>query len=130
MMNGCICCTVRQDLVIVLKKLKARIEAGTLSLDGIIIETTGMADPAPVAQTFFVDDDIKSFARLDGIVTLVDAKHIEQHLDEEVSTLVKCCGVSSLITLTAAPARNPRALRTRLRNRSPLLTACWSTRQT
>merc|ERR1712137_186758 len=83
MMNGCICCTVRQDLVVVLEKLKKRIEAGTLKLDGIIIETTGMADPAPVAQTFFVDDMVKSFARLDGIVTLVDAKHIEQHLDEE-----------------------------------------------
>merc|ERR1712205_273097 len=57
-------------------------KAGTLKLDGIIIETTGMADPAPVAQTFFVDDSIKKFARLDGIITLIDAKHIEQHLDE------------------------------------------------
>jgi len=83
MMNGCICCTVRQDLVVVLEKLKKRIEAGTLKLDGIIIETTGMADPAPVAQTFFVDDKVKDFARLDGIITLIDAKHIIQHLDEE-----------------------------------------------
>ena len=83
MMNGCICCTVRQDLIVVLKKLAKRIEAGKLKLDGIVIETTGMADPAPVAQTFFVDDAVKEFARLDGIITLVDAKHIEQHLDEE-----------------------------------------------
>ena len=83
MMNGCICCTVRQDLVKVLEKLADRINKGTLKLDGIIIETTGMADPAPVAQTFFVDDTVKEFARLDGIVTLVDAKHIEQHLDDE-----------------------------------------------
>jgi len=83
MMNGCICCTVRQDLIVVLKKLARRQKAGKLNLDAIVIETTGMADPAPVAQTFFVDDDVKSFARLDGIVTLVDAKHIEQHLDEE-----------------------------------------------
>ena len=82
MMNGCICCTVRQDLIVVLEKLCKRVKAGTLKLDGIIIETTGMADPAPVAQTFFVDDMCKSFARLDGIITLVDAKHIEQHLDE------------------------------------------------
>ena len=83
MMNGCICCTVRQDLVKVLEKLADRVKKGTLKLDGIIIETTGMADPAPVAQTFFVDDTVKEFARLDGIVTLVDAKHIEQHLDDE-----------------------------------------------
>ena len=83
MMNGCICCTVRQDLVKVLEKLADRVKKGTLKLDGIIIETTGMADPAPVAQTFFVDDNVKEFARLDGIVTLVDAKHIEQHLDDE-----------------------------------------------
>jgi len=83
MMNGCICCTVRQDLIVVLNKLAKRIQSGKLKLDGIIIETTGMADPAPVAQTFFVDDQIKAFARLDGIVTLIDAKHIEQHLDEE-----------------------------------------------
>jgi len=83
MMNGCICCTVRQDLIVILKKLAKRVASGKLKLDGIVIETTGMADPAPVAQTFFVDDDVKNFARLDGIITLVDAKHIEQHLDEE-----------------------------------------------
>mmetsp|Transcript_8500 Transcript_8500/g.24383 ORF Transcript_8500/g.24383 Transcript_8500/m.24383 type:complete len:422 (+) Transcript_8500:58-1323(+) len=81
MMNGCICCTVRQDLVAVLGKLADRAAQG-LKLDGIVIETTGLADPAPVAQTFFVDDKVKEFARLDGIVTLVDAKHIEQHLDD------------------------------------------------
>merc|ERR1719201_840281 len=82
MMNGCICCTVRQDLVVVLTKLAKRIKQG-LKLDGIIIETTGMADPAPVAQTFFVHDEAQALFRLDGIVTLIDAKHIEQHLDEE-----------------------------------------------
>jgi G3E family GTPase len=83
MMNGCICCTVRQDLITVLQKLAKRVRSGKLKLDAIVIETTGMADPAPVAQTFFVDDEVKAFARLDGIVTMVDAKHIEQHLDEE-----------------------------------------------
>ena len=83
MMNGCICCTVRQDLITVLNKLSKRIAAGKFKLDGIVIETTGMADPAPVAQTFFVDDEVKKCFRLDGIVTLVDAKHIEQHLDAE-----------------------------------------------
>jgi len=82
MMNGCICCTVRQDLVEVLKKLAKRSEKG-LKLDAIVIETTGLADPAPVAQTFFVDDDVKDFCILDGIITLVDAKHVVQHLDDE-----------------------------------------------
>ena len=83
MMNGCICCTVRQDLIGVLQKLEKRVKSGALQLDGIIIETTGMADPAPVAQTFFVDEKVSAFTRLDGIVTLIDAKHIEQHLDEK-----------------------------------------------
>ena len=82
MMNGCICCTVRADLAVVLKKLKKTHESGK-PIEAIVIETTGMADPAPVAQTFFVDDEIASFCQLDGIVTLVDAKHIVQHLDEE-----------------------------------------------
>eukprot|EP00306_Pavlova_sp_CCMP459_P010150 CAMPEP_0185192310 /NCGR_PEP_ID=MMETSP1140-20130426/17860_1 /TAXON_ID=298111 /ORGANISM="Pavlova sp., Strain CCMP459" /LENGTH=336 /DNA_ID=CAMNT_0027759051 /DNA_START=11 /DNA_END=1021 /DNA_ORIENTATION=- len=79
MNNGCICCTVRGDLIRILSKLLKRKE----KLDGILIETTGMADPAPVAQTFFMDESMKEFARLDGIITLVDAKHIVQHLDEE-----------------------------------------------
>jgi len=82
MMNGCICCTVRQDLVEVIKRLAARSKAGQ-KLDAIVIETTGLADPAPVAQTFFVDDEVAAFCQLDGIVTLIDAKHITQHLDEE-----------------------------------------------
>jgi len=79
MNNGCICCTVRGDLIRILSKLFRR----ATKLDAIIIETTGLADPGPVAQTFFMDESIKDFARLDGIVTLVDAKHVEQHLDEE-----------------------------------------------
>lgn len=82
MLNGCICCTVRQDLIQVFHKFAARFATG-LKLDALIIETTGMADPAPVAQTCFVDDLTKANFRLDGIVTLVDAKHIEQRLDDE-----------------------------------------------
>jgi len=78
-MNGCVCCTVRGDLVVSLKKLHKKIEL----FDAVIIETTGLADPAPVAQTFFVDDDIKSMYSLDGIITVVDAKHIIPRLDEE-----------------------------------------------
>ena len=82
--NGCICCTVRVDLITILDKLSKRHNDpnNKLKLDHIVIETTGLADPAPVAQTFFVDENVKAFARLDGIVTLIDAYHIEQHLDE------------------------------------------------
>ena len=78
-MNGCICCTVRGDLVKVLKRLRSKLD----NIDGVIIETTGLADPAPVAQTFFVDDDIQKSYKLDGIITVVDAKHITDHLEEE-----------------------------------------------
>ncbi len=78
-MNGCICCTVRGDLTDLLKKM----HEGIRDFDGVLIETTGLADPAPVAQTFFVDDDIVSKYKLDGIITVADAKHVIQHLDEE-----------------------------------------------
>ena len=82
MNNGCICCTVRGDLVRILGELHAKRQAGQLQFDRVIIETTGLADPAPVAQTFFVDDDISQQYLLDAIVTMVDAKHAQQQLDE------------------------------------------------
>ena len=78
-MNGCICCTVRGDLTEALDNMYDRIK----DFDGVLIETTGLADPAPVAQTFFVDDKIVERYKLDGIITVVDAKHIIQHLDDE-----------------------------------------------
>ena len=77
-MNGCICCTVRGDLTELLDEMYDRIK----DFDGVIIETTGLADPAPVAQTFFVDEKVAERYKLDGIITVVDAKHIIQHLDE------------------------------------------------
>jgi G3E family GTPase len=83
MNNGCICCTVRGDLIAGLKKLIKTSKKNSKPLDGVIIETTGLADPAPVAQTFFADDFVQQHMRLDGILTLVDAKHIIQHLDDE-----------------------------------------------
>ncbi|MEU5845319.1 CobW family GTP-binding protein [Saccharopolyspora shandongensis] len=79
MNNGCICCTVRGDLIRILGALLKRKDR----FDAILIETTGLADPAPVAQTFFVDDTLRTQLRLDAIVTVVDAKHIVQHLDDE-----------------------------------------------
>ena len=82
MNNGCICCTVRGDLVRILGELHVKKAAGTLHFDRVVIETTGLADPAPVAQTFFVDDDIGQHYLLDAIVTMVDAKHAPQQLDE------------------------------------------------
>jgi len=79
MNNGCICCTVRGDLIRILGRLLKRKD----KLDAILIETTGMANPAPVAQTFFTDDEMRTRFRLDAIVTVVDSKHVLQHLDAE-----------------------------------------------
>ncbi len=76
MNNGCICCTVRGDLIRIVNGLMKR----TKTIDGIIIETTGLANPAPVAQTFFVDDGVRARARLDAIVTVVDAKNLPARL--------------------------------------------------
>ena len=76
MANGCICCTVRGDLIRVLGNLMKRRD----KFDYVLVETTGLADPGPVAQTFFMDDEIRAEFALDGIVTLVDAAHIEQQL--------------------------------------------------
>ncbi len=78
MNNGCICCTVRGDLIRILGTLMKRRE----KFDYILIETTGLADPGPVAQTFFVDDEMRDKLHLDGIVTLVDARHVLLHLDD------------------------------------------------
>merc|ERR1712008_38237 len=83
MNNGCICCTIRGDLIVGLRKLIENSRKKGKELDGVLIETTGLADPAPVAQTFFADDFVNENMRLDGILTLVDAKHIIQHLDDE-----------------------------------------------
>lgn len=77
--NGCMCCTVRSDLADVLRRLLIEEKH---DFDGIIIETTGLADPAPIAQTFFVEEDILEKCNLDAIITVVDVKHVTQHLDE------------------------------------------------
>jgi len=82
MNNGCICCTVRGDLIRILGTLKDKRDKGDLKFDRVIIETTGMADPGPVAQTFFTDEDIGQYYLLDSILTVVDAKHAEKQLDE------------------------------------------------
>jgi G3E family GTPase len=82
MSNGCICCTIREDLREALQLLAAKKRQGLLNFDRVVIETTGVADPGPVAQTFFMDDEIAESYLLDSILTLVDAKHANQQLDD------------------------------------------------
>jgi G3E family GTPase len=82
MSNGCVCCTIREDLRSTLADLAARKRKGELDFDRVVIETTGLADPGPVAQTFFMDDEIAESYLLDSILTLVDAKHAQQQLDD------------------------------------------------
>ncbi len=82
MNNGCICCTVRGDLIVGLTSLADRRAAGELQFDRVIIETTGLANPGPVAQTFFIDDGIASHYLLDAIITVVDARHAMQQLTD------------------------------------------------
>ena len=79
MNNGCICCTVRGDLIRLINNLMKRRD----KFDHLVIETTGLADPAPVIQTFFMDEDVQAQTHLDAVVTVVDAKHIWQHWDAE-----------------------------------------------
>ncbi len=82
MSNGCICCTIREDLRSTLQLLAAKKRKGLLDFDRVVIETTGLADPGPVAQTFFMDDEIAESYLLDSILTLVDARHGQQQLDD------------------------------------------------
>ena len=121
MNNGCICCTVRGDLVRILGELAGKRRAGTLQFDRVVIETTGLADPAPVAQTFFVDEDITQNFMLDAIVTLVDAKHAPLQLDEHHEAQEQV-GFADRILLTKTDLVNPdevRALHQRLARMNP-----------
>lgn len=82
MSNGCICCTIREDLRTTLQTLAEQKRKGELNFDRVVIETTGLADPGPVAQTFFMDDEVAESFLLDSILTLVDAKHAAQQLND------------------------------------------------
>jgi len=82
MSNGCVCCTIREDLRSTLQLLAAKKRKGLLDFERVVIETTGLADPGPVAQTFFMDEEIAESYLLDSILTLVDAKHAQQQLDD------------------------------------------------
>jgi G3E family GTPase len=121
MNNGCICCTVRGDLVRILGELAAKRKEGAVKFDRVVIETTGLADPAPVAQTFFVDEDITQNFMLDAIVTLVDAKHAPRQLDEHHEAQEQV-GFADRILLTKTDlvdAAEVQALRQRLTHMNP-----------
>lgn len=113
MNNGCICCSVRGDLIRILGRLMKRKD----KLDGILIETTGLADPGPVAQTFFTDDEMRAAFRLDSIVTLVDAKHVLQHIDDSPE-VKKQIGFADVLILNKTDLVTPAdldALESRIR---------------
>jgi G3E family GTPase len=112
MNNGCICCTVRGDLIRILGNLMKRRD----KFDYILVETTGMADPGPVVQTFFVDEEIKSKTRLDGLITLVDAKHVHQHWDaDEVQEQIAFADVILLNKIDLVTPEELEALEAKIR---------------
>jgi G3E family GTPase len=114
MNNGCICCTVRGDLIRILGNLMKRRD----KFDRILVETTGMADPGPVAQTFFVDEEMQSKLRLDAIVTLVDAKHVWEHIDtqNEVKEQIAFADVMILNKTDLVPVSDLETLEVRVRS--------------
>ena len=121
MNNGCICCTVRGDLIRILGTLKEKRDQGALKFDRVVIETTGMADPGPVAQTFFTDEEIGNYYLLDSIITLVDAKHAPKQLDEfhEAQEQVGFADRILLSKTDLVPEGETDALMQRLRTMNP-----------
>jgi G3E family GTPase len=105
MNNGCICCTVRGDLIRILSALMKR----SGGFDGILVETTGLADPAPVAQTFFADEDVAAKTTLDSIVTVVDAKHIKMRLADSREAREQIA-FADVLLLNKADLMDPAAL--------------------
>ena len=83
--NGCVCCTIHTDLTKALYLLLERLDSGEIAFDRLVIECTGLADPAPVAQTFFIDEELRERYLLDGIITLVDAAHADVHLSQTIA---------------------------------------------
>lgn len=117
MNNGCICCTVRGDLIRILSNLMKRRD----KFDHIMIETTGMADPGPVAQTFFMDDEMRDALKLDGVVTLVDARHVSMHIDDsdEVQEQIAFADVMLLNKIDLVSATDLDRLEARIHSMNP-----------
>ena len=122
MNNGCVCCTVRGDLIRVVAGLMKRQRPGKPAFDAIIVETTGLADPGPVAQTFFVDEDVKAKTQLDSVTTLVDAKHVMARLDDSKEAREQVAFADRIILnkVDLATAVELDAVETRLRALNPL----------
>jgi G3E family GTPase len=121
MSNGCICCTIREDLREALQLLAAKKRKGLIDFDRVVIETTGLADPGPVAQTFFMDDEIAESYLLDSILTLVDAKHAPQQLNDRQEAR-RQVGFADQIFISKSdlvPAEETEALIHRLKHMNP-----------
>jgi G3E family GTPase len=126
MNNGCICCTVRGDLIRIIDGLMRRRDR----FDAILIETTGLADPAPVAQTFFVDEDVRQRTRLDAIVTVVDAKHLLGELDQahEAQEQIAFADIVILNKTDLVTSDELKAVEARIRKINPTAAIKHSTR--
>jgi G3E family GTPase len=121
MNNGCVCCSIREDLRTTLQLLAAKKRKGLLDFDRVVIETTGLADPGPVAQTFFMDDEIAESFLLDSILTLVDAKHAAQQLNDRQEAR-RQVGFADQIFISKADLVTPAeldALQHRLKHMNP-----------
>ena len=121
MSNGCVCCTIREDLRTTLRDLAERRRKKEIAFDRVVIETTGLADPGPVAQTFFMDDEVAESFLLDAIVTLVDAKHAAQQLNDR-QEVRRQIGFADQIFITKADlvdAAELEALQHRIKHMNP-----------
>ncbi|HEY1225649.1 MAG TPA: GTP-binding protein [Brevundimonas sp.] len=130
MNNGCVCCTVRGDLIRVVSGLMKRQRPGKPAFDAIIVETTGLADPGPVAQTFFVDEDVKAKTELDSVTALVDAHHVMARLDDSKEAREQVAFADRIIlnkTDLATPAELAE-VEARLRKLNPLAPITRATR--
>ncbi len=121
MSNGCVCCTVRGDLIVALGQLAQKRRDGTLQFDRVVIETTGLANPGPVAQTFFMDEDVGTSYLLDGVITVIDASNAMQQLDrfEEAQRQVGFADRMLLSKTDLVDDGKVTALETRLKRINP-----------
>ncbi|MEO8813355.1 MAG: GTP-binding protein [Caulobacteraceae bacterium] len=130
MNNGCVCCTVRGDLIRVLQGLMKRQAGAARGFDAIVVETTGLADPGPVAQTFFVDEEIKAKTRLDSVTAVVDAHHVLSALDDSREAREQIAFADQIVLnkIDLADEARLRRIEARLRRLNPLAAIHRATR--